>query len=375
MIKTESFILQLDDLLDRICQKLQISRTQHEQAEERYNSIGRWLSDGDGSLFNFSPEIYPQGSLRIGTTVPLLGRQEYDLDLVLEMNLDWRTITNPIMLLNLVDQRLRQNETYRPMLERKNRCVRVKYANEFHLDILPACRDYSSGPNCIMVPDRESRDWKPSNPRGYAEWFDSKADSFKIAIAKQVEPIPAQEPVVTKSPLKLVVQLLKRWRDIHYASNTELAPISIVLTTLATYHYGGELSVTDSMSCVIKGIVASIPPSGRRLTVRNPSNPGEDLSERWDDNPATYQAFVTGLLHLQKTWDAILSQRGIPQIAKLLETLFGETVTKAVIVDQAKQLEQSRESSNLGIRKTTGILSAVTTPATIVVPKNTFYGG
>jgi len=82
MFFTESFNLQLDDLLDRIGKKLQISPTQHQLAEERYKSIGRWL-EADGSLLApFNPVIYSQGSLRIGTTVRPRGRQEYDLDLV-----------------------------------------------------------------------------------------------------------------------------------------------------------------------------------------------------------------------------------------------------------------------------------------------------
>ena len=35
-------------------------------------------------------EIYPQGSLSISTTVKPLSKQEYDLDLVCEINQSWQ---------------------------------------------------------------------------------------------------------------------------------------------------------------------------------------------------------------------------------------------------------------------------------------------
>src|SRR5947208_71581 len=114
MIFTESFDSQLDDLLDRICAALELSHTQHKTAEERYSAIGVWLSAPGSALARFRPEIYPQGSLRIGTTVKPFARLEYDLDLVCELvGLDWRKLRNPIAVLDAVEGRLREHETYR----------------------------------------------------------------------------------------------------------------------------------------------------------------------------------------------------------------------------------------------------------------------
>lgn len=168
MFFTESFNFQLDDLLERICVKLQITPTQHELAEERYNAIGSWLEVPGTPLAAAKPIIYSQGSLRIGTTVRPLAHEEYDLDLVCQLQIDLQRVKNPVVLLDAVEQRLKQHDTYKNMLERKNRCIRVKYANEFHLDILPACPDLTSGNGCVMVPDREAKEWKASNPKGYA---------------------------------------------------------------------------------------------------------------------------------------------------------------------------------------------------------------
>jgi hypothetical protein len=64
--------------------------------------------------------------------------------------------------------------------------------------------------------------------------------------------VPEQQAVGEKRPLELVVQLIKRWRDLYYAGgNPDLAPISIVLTTLAGHAYNGEQSVSKALTSVL----------------------------------------------------------------------------------------------------------------------------
>ena len=180
-------------------------------------------------------------------------RQEYDLDLVCELQADWQRIPNPLVLLDAVEGRLCSHEKYKAMIERKNRCVRVKYANEFHLDILPACPDPASGNDCLVVPDCEARAWRPSNPKGYATWFEVQTETLQAFAVQKAEPLPEQESVEEKAPLKRAVQLLKRWRDISYARNLDMAPVSIVLTTLAAQHYGRQGSVNEALMGILNG--------------------------------------------------------------------------------------------------------------------------
>jgi len=372
MFITESFQLQLDDLLERICSKLQITPAQHQSAQSRYETIGEWLADEESPLARFGPVIYAQGSLRIGTTVRPRSTMEYDLDLVCEVQLDWRQVERPVALLEAVEGRLKQHDTYKSMLERKNRCIRVKYANEFHLDILPACPDPRSGTTCVVVPDREANDWKASNPKGYASWFESRAKTFEVFLAKGQEPLPSREPLEMKAPLKRVVQLMKRWRDIHYAENLKIAPISIVLTTLAGNYYGGQQFVSEALGDILDGIVASLPPKNQRLVVLNPTNQKEDLSEKWDENPDAYHAFVSGIIAFQQTWQEITQPRGVHSVA--LRDLFGENLTTGVVKEQAEFIQKARSEQRLGIQRSSGILSAVATAGVVPVRPNTFHG-
>ena len=130
----------LDDVLVRLCGIFQLSSTQFSLAETHYHAICDWLSQDESDLSPFSPDLYPQGSVALGTTVkPQIG-DEYDVDLVCELNVDYRSVPRPVLLLDLIENRMRESERYRDRLERKRRCLRVNYEHDFHLDILPACQ-------------------------------------------------------------------------------------------------------------------------------------------------------------------------------------------------------------------------------------------
>jgi hypothetical protein len=364
----------LDDILIRICIALQLTPTQYEDAKTHYQAVAKWLAAEGSPLSAISQEIFPQGSLRIGTTVRPWWQEEYDLDLVLWLSL-WNEI-DPLILLNLVEQRLRGHGTYAPMVERKNRCIRLNFANQFHLDILPARPDARFGGTHALVPDRAARCWKESNPKGYALWFEERGalmSQFRIMEKRAtVQPLPIPEEAADKNSLQLAVQLLKRWRDIHFNGAPELAPISIVLTTLAGTYYSGEPHPLLALRSIVHSINGAIPLVGR-LKVCNPANPFEDLSERWDSEPKAYTAFVSAVQDLERRIIDLESARGIADGAKRFEALFGERVVKDAVERQARAFEEVRRSSSLGVTRT-GALTAA--PAIISTPvrTNTFYG-
>jgi hypothetical protein len=279
----------------------------------------------------------------------------------------------------------KQHGVYGRMVERKNRCIRISYQDEFYLDILPACRDHSFGGSCVQVPDRAVDGWKPSNPLDYAVWFKQStrgivvkrfatfAESYRAAMDKaaSVQPIPTIQATEEKTVLQLVVQLMKRWRDIHYADST-YPPISVVLTTLAADCYFGEELLCDALLAVLERIVARLDAAwvaNRRLEVPNPVHSEEDFSERWDENPRAYSEFEAGIRHFASAWRQICSGTG--NANRALEDLFGGVVNTAILA-QARDLQASREGGHLGIRSS-GI---ITTSSAAVVPmlRNTNHG-
>jgi hypothetical protein len=85
-------------LLDAAAASLDIPDHLYEAAVLKYEDIGTWLGAEDSELREFLPEIYPQGSFRLGTVVrPIHRTHEYDIDLVCRLAIDkeGRSSRNP----------------------------------------------------------------------------------------------------------------------------------------------------------------------------------------------------------------------------------------------------------------------------------------
>jgi hypothetical protein len=311
----------------------------------------------------------------LDTTVKPLQGDEYDLDFVCELICGTVFFQTPGAALDLVERALRASGIYGPMVERKNRCIRLNYAKKFHIDILPACRDPRRGGTCILVPDHQLGGWTASNPKGFGVWFnDSCRKTVVGTMMDKAAPIPIQQPADRKPPLKLCVQLWKRWRDIHYKASPESAPISIVLTTIAGALYRGDQSISGALGSILDGTATLVKTSRDRIVVSNPKNPDEDLSEKWGTEPAKYRSFVEGVHEFDVQLKALVQLRGLDKIARALERLFGEEIAKRSIENQTRDIEASRARSELGVTKLSGILTASVGKSVQSVPLNTFYG-
>lgn len=385
MLQTYSKDHQLDELFQSICEELQISKSQYDQAETSYNAVANWLSDDEERFPDIDIDIYPQGSLKIGTTVHPILNQEFDLDFVCELNLDWEKYDNPVEVLDLIEERLLEHDVYAPMVERKNRCIRLNYKRNFHMDILPACPVKEDSNGCVKVPDRQLADWKDSNPKGYANWFEETAKDYDVSFNNQIlmeksaeiEKMPGVEPIQIKPPLKRAVQLMKRHRDIYFEENPKKAPISIVLTTLAGEFYGNQSSVNDAIEGILDGILNAA--QAGKITVYNPQNELEVLSERWNEKPELYDSFLIFIRDFREKWTEIsdAKEEGFIEVASLLKEMFGEEPINKGMNKQAKVNEAYRQAGKLGITAA-GVMSftpVVAAEEITTVKRNTFYGG
>ena len=79
---------QFSSVLEEVAAALDIPENYYELAVKRYESIGEWLEREGSIVAQYNPLIYPQGSFLLGTvTRPISEKDEYDLDLVSELNL------------------------------------------------------------------------------------------------------------------------------------------------------------------------------------------------------------------------------------------------------------------------------------------------
>lgn len=356
----------LNLLLDGICRAIQLSPTLYEDAETKYEAVADWLARAGSPLARFDPVVFPQGSVRIGTTVRPLDQDEYDVDLVLLLS---TVIDDAMHLYGLVRDRLLAHKTYAGILEEKKRCLRLNYAGQFHLDVLPARPTFWPESTSLWVPDMELRGWSVSDPKGYASWFLGIAEGERDRILAQTEPLPEFTSVEQKSPLQRTVQLLKRRRDVYFDGDED-APRSVVLTTLAARHYRNQQSVLAALVDTLELISAEIQRTQGILAVPNPTLPQEDFADAWDVN--SYARFVRFVGDFQAELVRLGSSQNMESVAEQLAEMFGEQPTNAAYREYGKRLQARAGAGRLYVG-VAGVSTAASRKA-VKPPPFTPYG-
>lgn len=365
---------QLDELLTYGAETLDLTPAEHEDAVQKYRSVGAWLSKSGSLLAENEPQIYPQGSMAIGTAVRPVGRDEFDLDLVCELQID--AATNPEELKRVVGQRLRENENYRDLLEGKNRCWRLSHSGRFHMDILPACPNREAvRDTALLIPDKKLAAWKETDPKGYAAWFEHhslRSVSTCREVHADVEPPPPPPNNSRKTPLQLAVQILKRHRDLYF-NGDEDAPISIIITTLAAEAYEGQASVFATLRHLLFRMPSRIgTDAAGHPVVRNPVNPHENFADKWRENPNKKKRFFDWIEAAKQHLED-LANTSLPGMVKALTPLLGEPAGLEAVKKCGSRIQGSR-TAGLQAAATTGALG-ITSAQARPVPRQTFYGG
>lgn len=393
-------ISDLDDVLNRLGESLQLDPTRRRLANERYKAVADWIERDEDFFKTALLNVYPQGSFRIRTTAKPYKRNEFDLDFV--VHLDFLTGKNydPITVLNQLERRLREHETYKGMLKRKNRCIRITYANDFHMDIMVGCQETYIERQRLIVPDRKTKSWTASNPIGYGDWFTTRAElkaeqeevllkaynarNLEIRLSENLPVEPAYE---FKLPLERAVQILKRRRDVYFYNREDQATASIILTTLAAEAYQGELSVFETMDRIITYIEQKPRNWFGRIepfAVPNPANPAENFSEKWFEDAKLFDAFIDFVKDTRRVWNGLKSATNPTLRESLLEQAFGETRMKRLLAEQrdyqskaekTKRLTPIAQAAGLGTLYTTPKATPTVDPAPVQNQPARRYGG
>jgi hypothetical protein len=343
--------------LQYLAEALDISETRYKQAEDRYQALGKWLGRQESILAPYHPEIYPQGSFRLGTVIkPISDAEEYDIDLVCEMRLEKERVRQK-RLKEAVGQEIltyTQANNMKSRPEEGRRCWTLNYADgaQFHLDILPALPDGNSfrllleskglsndwsglaiaiTDNTLPNYDLLDPNWPQSNPRGYAEWFrermktqfESQRKFLAESIQANVEDIPEYR---VRTPLQRTVQILKRHRDIMFGEDQDNKPISIIITTLAAHAYRNEGDLLEALINIVNGMPLYIQKIGAVYWVANPVNPLENFADKWGEHPQRERNFRLWLQQVQKDLNRALQSEDIQAISELLKPRLGERV-------------------------------------------------
>jgi len=398
---------QFNEIFEKLGNNLDITETQFNIAVHSYNAVGEWLSKDDSILAPYSPKILPQGSFMLGTMIkPINKNDDLDIDLVCQLkgkDIGWTQKD----VKNNVGQQLKNNQTYKDLLDEEGRrCWTLLYREksnnikaQYHMDILPCIVDekyqltlknyfsiseYSDVSSlAIRITDKKDEPcystvtdlsyWKKSNPFGYAKWFFSKTlinateKSKLFALRDSIEPVPKYSN--RKSPLQRIIQILKRHRDIMFLGNKD-KPISIIITTLAAKAYKGEINIIEGLSNVIDGMLFQITEKNGVKWVENPVNPEENFADKWAEKPQKQTNFYNWISQVKKDVDIIINGINMIEIQRAFEKPFGKNISTEVFCSYADKIKKCRESNKLKM-ETTGILGSL---GKTVRANHNFYG-
>lgn len=380
---------QLGTMFDFLAEELDLPEAVYRDMVGKYQQLGAWIREDSKDKFRADSEIYPQGSVKLGTTIPPVDATcGYDFDLVYRRDLAKSGIRQAELVKQTGDQLgryvgdLRRRGEPVPELVPGRRCWALNYKGRFHMDVLPAIpdeeaylytlRDYD---DAILITDRKLRDWQHSNPKGYANWFYDREEmvlpEFRRMAAKafnvDVESVPIER---IKTPLRQAIQLAKRHRDIRYTSDPDDKPISIIITTLAATAYASETDAFDALISIGRKMRDLITFENGIWRVENPVNPQENFADKWNERPERAVRFFEWLDTLEADLANAQKQSDLNQFAKALTPAFGKELVERSLLRFGRRIDDTHQHGELRMSAKTGALGS----SGVVVPKNTWYG-
>lgn len=246
-----------------------LSQARLDQLSGRVDSIYNALV-ADATLSELVTGKTPQGSWAHRTIIKPRDATEYDADVLIHVdeNDDWSD-----------DKAEYINEMYRALgragyadRHRKTRCVRVQYANDCHIDLVPYVMT-STGANRIV--NRATGKWEDTNPGGFTAWMNER-------------------DAITNGNFRKVVRLMKFLRD---HKNSFTGTRSIILTTLLgervsalmpVLEQGAYGNVPKTLVRIVEDLDTWLQEQSCRPSVSDPSSAGTTFDHRWADESFRY---------------------------------------------------------------------------------------
>ena len=354
-----------DKFIRALLEELEVPEENYKRAERSYKSFGDWVHRDDSQIVDFAPEVYVQGSFRLGTAIkPSSADGEYDIDLVCVLQKIQKSLVTQEDLKSLVGGEVssyREAKAIKKPVKQGQRCWTLEYADgaHFHMDILPALPNGESqrlllearglgtsfADTAIAITDRDddfyqtiSDDWPRSNPKGYAEWFRSRmTDVFeklrkelaeaetRKGVQASIEDIPEYR---VRTPLQQSIMILKRHRDDMFLDDKlKRKPISIIISTLAAHAYEGESNIGDALLGILSRMQDHIKHNGDEYVIANPSDLTENFADKWKKHPDRETAFFSWLNQAKDDFFALAKLANLQEMAKPTTTHLDSELT------------------------------------------------
>lgn len=351
--------MKLNDHFSKFLNNIRLNDTRIERITSALSKLHKFV-ENDGPLSEALVILFEQGSWAMGMTIrPQKDSDAFDVDVVLVLDLSKRPSDKrtPVEVVRWLATRLRQDDDYREKVSEKKRCVRINYAGDFHLDIIPAyLYDKSNLNSPIYVPHKNggSGDWELSHPKGFMDWVSDINDTCG-------------------GRFRAVVQMVKHWRGLKIGEETR--PKSILLTTLLGQHAAqGCSSHAEMLVRTMENLDACLQKLTSVPIIWNPSLPSENLARDWTQEQ--FDIFKGKVNSATKAMRAALNE---PDKAKSIEQwrkIFGNAfpLTTDEDVEEARGLKAGIENKTVSVGPTGRVIVGDAAGAGVPVSSHRSHG-
>jgi hypothetical protein len=352
----DPFLHPLDAILADIAIAIQLPPGLHAKACDRYEAVRTYAEREGSPLHGLILGFYPHGSMAIDATTSTRGTDdEHDIDIVAPLAIP--PDAPPAGVLDLLYEAIADYPTSQKV-ERQTRCVTVRYADRMHLDITPAVRLPHGAERESHIFHAHPHDpprlhlHVPMNAYGFARWYQGrtpqeqwfahafderlrKAYGMEIRADAEVDDVPGQVPLMTKSVTTVALQLLKRFRNIAYATTTGRIPPSVMISCFAGHAAQPGLSLSDMIIRQARMIAKALRQAGARrekVVVVNPIFQRDCFTDRWPENLSQQEDFAAKLTALADSLEYIKRhETDLESLHEWLRDQFGGYVVSGAI--------------------------------------------
>lgn len=295
-----------------------LNQTRWDNLLSRVSTLNDFVNDDPSVGDHVTDDVIPQGSYARRTIIRPFDGKDYDADVLVPMEeVDgWE----PDDYVPALYRAFEASARYRGKSTMKKRCLRVQYADAFHVDLVP----FVERGGLWYITHRTENRWIMQDPTALTAWFE-------------------EQNRATGGNLVKAVRLAKYLRE---HSSAEIP--SVVLTALLTGRVNllgssDYNSVAATLTTLLSDLDAYLTPMSSPPVVDDRSGYGENLADRWSQTDFT--AFKSRL----RTWAskaetayAAPYRQSTDAWRKLFGNDFGD--------DANSQLKESGDRGHTGMR-------------------------
>jgi hypothetical protein len=306
--------MKLLDYFNRfLANTVNLNQSRLDDLDSRVDSITNALKSAS-NLADRVIDTVPQGSWAHRTIIRPAADVEFDADFLVQLSEETAWSLDPKQYSNAVKSALNSHGVYSVMSSTKNRCIRVSYVNDCHIDVVPYVI-LSSGREVII--NRATNEFEDTNPVGFTEWLQGKDD-------------------LTGGNLRKAIRLLKYLRDHRDAFTLK----SVLLTTLVgniveswrAYDPSYYQDVPTTLVHLVVDLDVWLQARPSRPSLFDPSCPSTTFDHRWTDSQCTtFRTKVHDLApKLLAAYDASGVDASITAWQDIFGTAFPSSLTKSL---------------------------------------------